>query len=97
MWLIILERIICNALYNFLENNNVLNVNQSGFRSGDSCTNQLLSITHQTFLSFNANPSQKDRGVFLDLSKVFDKVWHDGLLFKWYKRKNVENNSKFPR
>ena len=78
----LLERIIFNALYNFLENNNVLNVNQSGFRSGDSCTNQLLSITHQIFLSFNANPSQEVRGVFLDISKAFDKVWHDGLLFK---------------
>ena len=22
------------------------------------------------------------RGVFLDLSKAFDKVWHDGLLYK---------------
>ena len=22
------------------------------------------------------------RGVFLDMSKAFDKVWHDGLLFK---------------
>ena len=41
----LLERIIFNTLYSFFEENNVLNVNQSGFRSGDSCTNQLLSIT----------------------------------------------------
>mgnify|MGYP001796090288 CR=1 FL=1 len=35
------ERIIFNTLYNFFEKNDILNINQSGFRSGDSCTNQL--------------------------------------------------------
>ena len=78
----IFEKIIFNTLYNFLENNRLLDKNQSGFRSGDSCTNQLLSITHNIFCSFNANPSQEVRGVFLDISKAFDKVWHDGLIFK---------------
>ena len=78
----LLEKVIYKNLYSFLENNNVFNVNQSGFRSGDSCTYQLLSITHQIFLSFNENPSQEVRGVFLDISKAFDKVWHDGLIYK---------------
>ena len=78
----LLERIIYNNLYNFLEKNNILNINQSGFRSGDSCVNQLLSITYKIFHSFNANPSQEVRGVFLDISKAFDKVWHDGLIHK---------------
>ena len=29
------------------------------------------------------------RGVFLDISKVFDKVWHEGLIFK-LKSKSIE-------
>ena len=87
----IFERIIFNCLYRFFESNNILNVNQSGFRSGDSCTNQLLYISHQIFNSFNANPSQEVRGVFLDISKAFDKVWHDGLIYK-LKCNGVEGN-----
>ena len=36
-----------------------------------SCVNQLLSITHNIYLAFDANPSLEVQGVFLDLSKVF--------------------------
>ena len=49
---------------------------------GDSCVVQLLSIAHEIFNSFDYNPSVDIRGVCLDISKAFDTVWHDGLLFK---------------
>ena len=45
------------------------------------CTSTRL-ITHDIYKAFDANPSLEVRGVFLDLSKAFDKVWHDGLLYK---------------
>ena len=48
--------------------------NQSGFKPGDSCINQLLSITHEIYKSFD--DGWELRGVFLDISKAFDKVWH---------------------
>ena len=48
----------------------------------DSCVPQLLSITHEIYKSFDYNPSVDIRGVFLDILKAFDKVWHDGLIFK---------------
>ena len=63
----------------FLDNN-LITPKQSGFRPGDSCINQLQSITHDIFTSFD-NGLEK-RGVFLDISKAFDKVWHDGLIYK---------------
>ena len=73
------ERIIFNSLYEYVEENKLLSVHQSGFRSNDSCVNQLLSIVHNLYKAFDAYPT---RGVFLDMSKAFDKVWHQGLIFK---------------
>ena len=78
----IFEKVIFNSLFKYLDDNNLLNSNQSGFRSGDSCVHQLLSITHEIYKAFDANPSLDVRGVFLDLSKAFDRVWHDGLMYK---------------
>ena len=49
---------------------------------GGSCVVQLLSITHEIYKSFDYNPSVDIRQVFLDIAKVFDKVWHDGLIFE---------------
>ena len=50
--------------------------------SGDSCIHQLISITHEIYASFDTNPSLEVRGVFLDISKTFDRVWHEGLIYK---------------
>ena len=77
----IVEKIIFNKIYHLLEER-LLNPNQSGFRQSDSCINQLLAITHEIFEAFDCNPTLEVRSVFLDISKAFDKVWHEGLLFK---------------
>ena len=78
----IFEKIIFDRLYNFLLQKELLNPNQSGFRPSDSCVNQLIAITHEIFKAFDCNPSLEVRSVFLDISKAFDKVWHEGLLYK---------------
>ena len=78
----IFEKIIFNNLYNYMDENHFFNPNQSGFRQGDSCVHQLISITHNIYKSFDINPSQEVRGIFLDISKAFDRVWHKGLLYK---------------
>ena len=59
----------------FLDNN-LITLKQSGLRPGDSSINKLLSITYDIFTSFDN--SLEVRGVFLDISKAFNKVWHDG-------------------
>ena len=62
--------------------NNLITKNQSGFRPGDSTTNQLLYLVNEIHEAFENPKSLEVRAVFLDFSKAFDKVWHDGLIFK---------------
>ena len=78
----IFEKAIYHNLLNYIERENLLNINQSGFRANDSCINQLIFITHEIYRAFNCSPLLEVRGIFLDLSKAFDKVWHQRLLFK---------------
>ena len=42
----IFERLLYNKMFNFFITNHLISTNQSGFKPGDSCINQLLSITH---------------------------------------------------
>ena len=76
----IFERLIYNSLFEFFIANELISSNQSGFKPNDSSINQLLSITHEIYKSFD--DGYEVRGVFLDISKAFDKVWHNGLIYK---------------
>ena len=78
----IFEKIVFKNLYNFLTSNNLITRNQSGFTPGDSGTNQLLSLIHDVHSAFDDISCLEVRSVYLDMSKAFDKVWHEGLLFK---------------
>ena len=78
----IFERLIFKNVYNFLIKNSLITKQQSGFRPGDSCANQLLALTHEIHNAFHDKNCLEVRSVFLDMSKAFDKVWHEGLLFK---------------
>ena len=66
----IFEKLILNFLFEYLEDNKLLNCNQSGFRSGNSCVPQLLSITHEIYKSFDANPSLEVRGDYWTYLKL---------------------------
>ena len=76
----VFERLLHNNMFSFFSENDLISPKQPGFRPGDSCTNQLLSIAHEILSAFD--DGHQVRGVFLDTSKAFDRVWHEGLLFK---------------
>ena len=76
----VLEKIVYKRLYEYLTENNLLTEQNSGFKKNDSTVNQLLKIVHQIYQGINDG---KDTCmVFLDVSKAFDKVWYEGLIFK---------------
>ena len=69
-----------NEMLEFFIENKLISSGQCGFKPGDSCINQLLSITHEIYSSFDEGLDV--RTVILNISKAFDKVWHDGIIFK---------------
>ena len=87
----VFEKIIFTNLYNHLVRNNLITINQSGFRPGDSVTNQLIYLVHEIFKGFDCPENLEVRSVYLDMSKAFDKVWHEGLIFK-LKQNGVTGN-----
>ena len=76
----IFERLMYNEIYSFFIENDLISSKQSGFKQADSSINQLLSIIHDIYESLDQG--YEVRGVFLDISKEFGKVWHKGLIHK---------------
>ena len=81
-----------NQMLKFFVESELISPNQSGFKSVDSWVNQLVSITHEIYKP--CGEGRKVRGVFLDISKALDKVWHYGIIF-WVKlKRNVRGFTK---
>ena len=76
----IMEKIVFKHVYNYIKDNNLISPHQSGFKPGDSTVNQLSYLYH---VFSEALDKKKDvHIVFCDISKAFDRVWHDGLIYK---------------
>ena len=74
------ERLILARLTAHSEDNHLLPDQQFGFRKHHSCDHQLLRVTNK--ISHGLNTYKPTGVVFLDVAKAFDRVWHEGLLFK---------------
>lgn len=74
------ERCVFKYLFNYLRDNNLLSVDQSGYIPGDSTVCQLTTLYNNICKALDDKNSVQF--VFFDLSKAFDRVWHEGLLYR---------------
>lgn len=74
------ERMIHERLTNFVNENDVLNAEQFGFRSQHSTSHQVLRVTNH--IRRNRGARKSTGMVLFDIEKAFDSVWHDGLVYK---------------
>ena len=70
----------CKHVHNSLLDNQIITPFHSGFTRGDSTVNQLVDI-YNIFCQ-TLDEGKEAGAVFCDISKVFDRVWHRGLIAK---------------
>ena len=76
----LIEKLLSNRLYSFLEQNNCLFNYQFGFRNNHSTNHALISITQKIQKVIDDGKFTSE--VFLDFKKVFDTVNHQILISK---------------
>ena len=76
----ILEKLIFEQLYEYLNNNNLISVSQSGFRTLNSTLTALIEAMDNC--SINIDNVLLNGVIFIDLKKEFDTIDHTILLRK---------------
>ena len=77
----IMEKCVFKYVMNFLRKNKILTDAQAAYiGEGSSTVTQLTEIYHEVLK--NLEDGTASHFVFCDASRAFDRVWHDGVLFK---------------
>ena len=76
----IVERLMFNEMFEFFIEKKFISSSQSCFKPYNSCINQLLSISHEVYSSFDEG--LETRSISRDIAKAFDRVWYNGIIFK---------------
>ena len=74
----VLERCVFPRMYNHVVP--YLNSLQHGFRHNRSCVTQMIQYVH--FLAYKLDSGGQDDTIYLDMTKAFDRVPHQKLLYK---------------
>lgn len=82
----IAERVVLNRLQEEIKDLELLPPEQFGFREGHGTELQLLRLVEEIHEAIDRRDVAA--GIFLDVKRAFDKVWHQGLIVKLY-RQNI--------
>jgi len=74
----IYEKVVLSELHKHLTDK--IRLEQSAFRRDHSTTQQLLKFIDH--ICDNLNSNIHTASIFLDVEKAFDRVWHDGIIYK---------------
>ncbi|GBM39222.1 RNA-directed DNA polymerase from mobile element jockey [Araneus ventricosus] len=76
----IFEKVLQKRINSYCDSSNIIPKEQFGFRAQHSTIHQLLRVTNS--ITEGMNNKFYTGGIFLDIQKAFDRVWHDGLIYK---------------
>ena len=76
----IFEKLIFARIYTHLNDHSLLTPRQSGYRPGNNTELQLTYLTDRLYRSLDSGNDYTI--VYLDISRYFEKIWHEGLLAK---------------
>jgi len=82
-----MERLVTKRISYSLESNNLLAAEQAGFRRKRSTEDQIIRLTQHISDAFQRKPMHRTLLALFDLSKAYDTVWRDGLLYKMTRMK----------
>ena len=74
------EKLVAKRINQFLKKNNIIVDFQSGFRKHRQTKDNIFFMTQKVAESFARK--KKVCGIFFDISSAFDKIWHNGLIYK---------------
>ena len=76
----VFEKLIFKRIYEHIRTHHLLTENQSGYRPGHNTQMQLVYLTDKLYKSIDK--SEDFTVIYLDISRYFEKIWHNGLLAK---------------
>ena len=74
------EGIFADRLKLYIEAYNIIPKHQFGFMKNQSTIQQIHIVVNKIYTDFDNK--RFCVSIFIDVAKAFDKVWHEGLLYK---------------